>query len=73
MSKKLWGLLALLLAFMLVLAACSDGEETTGTDDGTKTEEATPEEGSEEGTEEEAEEPAAEDSEALFPLSVDNE
>ncbi|MDI2589671.1 oligopeptide ABC transporter substrate-binding protein [Psychrobacillus sp. NEAU-3TGS] len=74
MSKKLWGLLALLLAFMLVLAACTgDEKETSSTNEGTKTEDTTKSEGNEEGTEEDAEEPAAEDSDALFPLSVENE
>lgn len=71
MNKKLWGLLALLLAFMLVLAACNkDGNETsTSTDDGTKTEEGA----KEEEKQEEAEEPVAQDSDALFPLEVTNE
>ena len=53
---------------MLVLAACSsDGEESTGTDEGTKTEDTTKDDSSEEGAERSGR-PAAEDSDALFPL-----
>lgn len=67
MSKKLWALLAVLLAFMLVLGACNkDGETSTeGNEPDTKTEEPT-----------ETEEPAGEEEAATtteFPLTVDNE
>ncbi|MFB5085808.1 oligopeptide ABC transporter substrate-binding protein [Psychrobacillus sp. PGGUH221] len=70
MNKKLWALLAILLAFMLVLGACNqdtkEGSEGTKTEDTSKTED-----GKEEDTEE-GEEPAADDS-ALFPLDVTND
>lgn len=72
MSKKLWALLAVLIAFMLVLGACNkDTNETSkGSDEGT-----TQETGEDEGTEEETvtEEPAPADDTALFPLEVTND
>ncbi|MEK4484872.1 oligopeptide ABC transporter substrate-binding protein [Psychrobacillus sp. FSL H8-0484] len=69
MSKKLWALLAVLIAFMLVLGACNndDKEETTGT------EVKEPEKEKEEEKEEEVAEPAEPADSSAFPLSVNNE
>lgn len=70
MNKKLWTLLAVLIAFMLVLGACNKDttEPAKGTDD-SKTEEGKKEEGNKE--EEPAEEVA--DDSALFPKEVTND
>ncbi|XKH51601.1 oligopeptide ABC transporter substrate-binding protein [Chryseomicrobium palamuruense] len=65
MNKKLLALLALLVAFMLFLAACNNEEEaTSGEDPGTSEEGTEGEEGTEEG---------AESSEELFPTVLENE
>lgn len=65
MNKKLWALLTLLLAFMLVLGACNnEGNEADG-DKGEGTKEDT-----EEGTEED---PAEGSDTASFPLNVEND
>lgn len=64
MNKKFWALLALLLAFMLVLGACnSEGDDSSKDkeEDGEKTEDTT-EDGNTDGEET-----------ALFPLNVENE
>ncbi|WP_313892493.1 oligopeptide ABC transporter substrate-binding protein [Psychrobacillus sp.] len=68
MKNKFWLLLALLLTFTLVLAACNGGEKTTEE----KPSEPTTEKPAEEtGGEEEAETPEAE--EGLFPVVATNE
>ncbi|MGE6487687.1 oligopeptide ABC transporter substrate-binding protein [Paenisporosarcina sp. NPDC076898] len=65
MNKKLWTLLALLLAFMLVLGACNNkGDDSTKDDEGT-------EQGSEDGEEGEDGGEAVDTSQ--FPLKVENE
>ncbi|PJK18047.1 oligopeptide ABC transporter substrate-binding protein [Chryseomicrobium excrementi] len=67
MNKKLLALLALLMAFMLFLAACNN-EESATPDDGENGSETEPGTGGEEG--EEGEEPASEE---LFPTVLENE
>ncbi|WP_342526010.1 oligopeptide ABC transporter substrate-binding protein [Chryseomicrobium sp. FSL W7-1435] len=69
MNKKLLALLALLMAFMLFLAACNN-EEATPAEEETGTSE-----GETDGTDEEegAGEEGAESTEELFPLVVENE
>ncbi|TQR20226.1 oligopeptide ABC transporter substrate-binding protein [Psychrobacillus vulpis] len=68
MSKKLWALLVILLAFMLVLGACKGSENSS--EGNTETTPKETEKEKEEKPEEKTEEPA-ETSE--FPLIVDNE
>lgn len=73
MTKKLWTLLVLLIAFMLVLGACNDKEEGTTSSPETNTDSGTKDDGDKEEEEEEegeGEETAAEDKESPFPISM---
>lgn len=72
MTKKLWTLLVVLLAFMLVLGACNKEEEATPTNttDTGKTEDDTDKEEDKDKEEEKEEEPAAEENDSPFPLTM---
>ncbi|MER2260653.1 MAG: oligopeptide ABC transporter substrate-binding protein [Psychrobacillus sp.] len=72
MNRKLWTLLAVLIAFMLVLGACNNEEESSGSDTEGTTEPAKTE-GDKDKEEDKEEEPAAEEDSSEFAQKVEHE
>lgn len=72
MNKKLWTLLAVLIAFMLVLGACNNDEESSGSNTEGTTEPAKTEEDKDK-EEDKEEEPAAEEGTSEFSQKVEHE